>query len=532
MSKMSGSVLLVGSVPLENAEAVFRACAEKLGTLVDAYPDGETGDRKYWTFYLPTRTYSAHPDLEAVNAPPDGRPHQPGPDASPEEWARSWWTFRLRPGVTALDYPPLGYAEEAERSYAVFRRLRDEGVIPAGARFQVTFPTSGSAVMGFFAVPDDWPAVYAAYQRAVRAEVTAIASFVPHRDLTVQWDTASEVRDILAGDEPLLPWSPRTSLEEKWSRLRRTWTRSPASFPRTPCSATTSASARGAAGRSPTRRTSASACVSPTRRCPGSGRHLDYVHMPVMPDADDAWFAPLEDLEIGDTKPFMGIVLHDGLDAFERRARAVHRYLSDFGIASYCGWGREDPADIPDIPRTSGPARSAWAGCSARAHAEAAPVRRARSRRRRSSFHDARAHAIEGDGGDQKRALGDVLPERVDALQDEPVVEHADDQHSERRSEHRPLAAGERRATEHDRRDHRQLETGRRRRRGRGELRVEDQPRERARQAGDHEEDEDRSFVRIPVSRAATGLAPMAYTVRPKTVYSPLRRILQPVQPQ
>ena len=52
--------------------------------------------------------------------------------------------------------------------------------------------------MGFFAVPDDWPVVYAAYRRAVRAEIAAIAGFVPHEDLTVQWDTASEVRDILA----------------------------------------------------------------------------------------------------------------------------------------------------------------------------------------------------------------------------------------------------------------------------------------------------------------------------------------------
>ena len=26
------------------------------------------------------------------------------------------------------------------------------------------------------------------------------------------------MRDILAGDRPLLPWSPQTSLEEKWQR--------------------------------------------------------------------------------------------------------------------------------------------------------------------------------------------------------------------------------------------------------------------------------------------------------------------------
>jgi hypothetical protein len=80
-----------------------------------------------------------------------------------------------------------------------------------------------------------------------------------------------------------------------------------------------------------------------------AGRRVDYVHMPVMPDADDAFFVPLQDLDIGDTKTYMGIVLHDGLEAFERRARALRRYLPEFGIASYCGWGREDPADLPGI---------------------------------------------------------------------------------------------------------------------------------------------------------------------------------------
>src|ERR1700694_1455936 len=107
MKNMSGSVLLVGSVPLQTADEVFRTCAQSLGTLVAAYPDGEIGERKYWTFYLPARTYSAHPDLEAVNAPPDGQAHQPERDAAPEEWARSWWTFKLRPGVTSLEFPPL-----------------------------------------------------------------------------------------------------------------------------------------------------------------------------------------------------------------------------------------------------------------------------------------------------------------------------------------------------------------------------------------------------------------------------------------
>ena len=87
MSK-NGAVHLVGSVPLESVDDVFRTCAGVLGSLVSSYPDGEVGQRKYWTFYLPTRTYSVHPDLEAVNAPPDGQVRQPTPGREPEGMER------------------------------------------------------------------------------------------------------------------------------------------------------------------------------------------------------------------------------------------------------------------------------------------------------------------------------------------------------------------------------------------------------------------------------------------------------------
>jgi hypothetical protein len=116
----SGTVHLVGSVPLETVEDVFRACAGGLGSLAASYPDGEVGQRKYWTFYLPTRTYSVHPDLEAVNSPPGGQVRQPGPGASQKEWNESWWTFKLRPGVTDLTFDSLHYVEEATRSSGTF----------------------------------------------------------------------------------------------------------------------------------------------------------------------------------------------------------------------------------------------------------------------------------------------------------------------------------------------------------------------------------------------------------------------------
>ena len=344
-----GTVHLVGSVPLEGVEDVFRACAGGLGSLAASFPDGEVGQRKYWTFFLPQRTYSVHPDLEAVNEPPGRQVRQPAPGASQQEWNESWWTFQLRPGVTQVTYDSLGYVEEATRSYEIFRRLRDEGVIPAGARFQASFPATGSAVMGFFARPADWPVVYDAYRRAIRNEVAQIVAAIPHEDLVIQWDIASEVRDILAGDAPLLPWSPQTSLEEKWQRHLGDMEHLSRDIPDDVvlgyhfCFGTWGGWPKSVAP-------DASVCVRLANEAVlRAGRRVDYVHLPVMPDADDAWFEPLDGLAIGETWPFFGIVLDDGLDEFERRARAVHRFVPAFGVASYCGWGREDPAKVPAL---------------------------------------------------------------------------------------------------------------------------------------------------------------------------------------
>jgi hypothetical protein len=341
-----GTVMVVGSVPLPSVEEVFRTCAHHLGPFLSAYPDGEVGPRSYWTFYLATHTYSKHPDLIDVNAPQGGRVEQPERGASEEEWNRSWWTFRLRDGVKSLSYDSLHYAEPARESYEIFTRLREEGTIPVDARFKVCFPTTGGATMPFFANPDEWPVHYDAYRRAMRAEVARITEVIPPSDLVIQWDIATEVRDILAGDSPLLPWSPDTSLEEKWQRHLADMNELSGDIPEEAelgyhfCFGTWGGWPKSDAP-------DMEVCVRLANEAVArAGRRVDYVHIPVMPDASDAFFEPMADLAIGATRPYLGIVLKDGVEAFARRAEAASRHRADFGIASYCGWGREDPAEL------------------------------------------------------------------------------------------------------------------------------------------------------------------------------------------
>ena len=74
--------------------------------------------------------------------------------------------------------------------------------------------------------------------------------------------------------------------------------------------------------------------------------------MPVVRRPDDAFFAPLDDLDVGDTKVFLGIVHHtDGIDDFRRRRDLARAHLGSFGIASVCGYGRVEPALLPEILR-------------------------------------------------------------------------------------------------------------------------------------------------------------------------------------
>ena len=59
----NGVAHLVGSVPLSDAETVFRTVAGTIGDNVQSIPDGETGDRIGWIKHL-EKKLADHPALE------------------------------------------------------------------------------------------------------------------------------------------------------------------------------------------------------------------------------------------------------------------------------------------------------------------------------------------------------------------------------------------------------------------------------------------------------------------------------------
>ena len=76
-----------------------------------------------------------------------------------------------------------------------------------------------------------------------------------------------------------------------------------------------------------------------------SGRRVDWVHMAgprYLRSEDDRFFHPLAELDPRGARIFLGIVLPmDGASGLKRRHATASKYLSDFGVALYCGFGRQ-----------------------------------------------------------------------------------------------------------------------------------------------------------------------------------------------
>lgn len=336
---MADELLLVGSVPLETAEEVFRAVSGPLGRYLAYMPDGEIGDRQYWIDGVAYRVLNGHPELETLQ--------RPAPDANGvESWRplglRDQFRFRVRPGVKEVRFGDpgwrLGYTRDAISSYFVFRQLKRDGVIPAHVRFQVCVPLTYSAIVSFFPDPADHPRIIPGFTAALRAEVAKMVEKIPPDDLAIQWDLAVENRYIEAvlardGED-----AARREAEKLMAPAREVGAATPAqvALGYHSCFGTLD----GWPSRQPKDLTGSVMLLNAAVEA--SGRRVDFLHMPTLGTAEDAFFAPLKDLKTGGARVYLGAIhhMHDeaGLRAQIRTAR---NYLdAPFGMSAPCGFGR------------------------------------------------------------------------------------------------------------------------------------------------------------------------------------------------
>ncbi len=352
-SKMAGDVLLVGSLPFDDAETALRSAATALGDHVGALPDGEVGPRKDWVGMLPALVFADNPALEETMAPPEHELEQPERDGErpPAEDLDGIWNFRVRPGAQ-LRFDDLLYGGFAVESYRAFAALRDAGTIPDGVRFQVSLPAPHSAIDGFLEDPEQWPQLYAAYLDGIRREIDQMLETIPPRDLAIQWDVAWEFVDMAMGERNFFKFWPKLTAEQKFQRHAEQLDGLGEGIPEETvlgfhwCYGTWG-------GWPMTAMPDLALCVRMSNEAVRRvTRRVDYVHMPVVRRPDEAFFAPLADLDVGDTRVFLGMVHHtDGLEDFRRRRDLARRHLTEFGIGSVCGYGRVEPELLPEILR-------------------------------------------------------------------------------------------------------------------------------------------------------------------------------------
>ena len=333
-SRARSELLLVGSLPADSTESALRAGGELFGDLVFALPDGETGPRRAWVGYEREQLVRTNPDVETVSETesPTGIPRH----------AYETPVFKIRDGVGELHWDTWPRIDDAIASYQVFRSLRDEGVIPEGLRFQIGLPFPSSALNAFKAdFAGDYPVAERAIEDLFARELGRLLEAIPAEDLALQWDLAYEVLDL----EGVLAWTPDGAWERFTGPVGRLTRQIPepvlvgyhlcyGTFPEWPMF---EARDMGLLVRM------ANHAVAE------SGRSVDWLHLAgprYLRSEDDRFFEPLADLELGDTRVYLGIVLPlDGLTGLRRRQATASRYLPDFGVAMYCGFGRQPGAD-------------------------------------------------------------------------------------------------------------------------------------------------------------------------------------------
>lgn len=322
---------LVGSVTTTSAAETFTVASTHLGSHLRRIPDGEVGKRFHWILFQ-GEVFDNTPGLTRIGDEPA---IMAGFDLRP---------FTLDGSIAAEEvvFPELGYAQAAREAYAEFVRLRDEGIISAGTKFQVSLPTPLAPITTFVNA-EDRPGLEGPYTEALTREIESIAADIPHQDLAIQFDLAIEFayletaagRDVEiathAWFDPVID-----GLVDRAVGIINVV--------------------------SPTIEVGVHLCygdvgekhfVEPldtanlTRVANAIAervaRPLTWLHLPVPIERDDVdYFRPLGELTPAYAELYLGLVHHqDGIEGGRRRIEAaISAGVKNFGVGTECGFGR------------------------------------------------------------------------------------------------------------------------------------------------------------------------------------------------
>jgi SAM-dependent methyltransferase len=262
-----------------------------------------------------------------------------------------------------VTFGALGYADAAISSYRVCARLKRDGLVPVGCRLQVCLPTP-LAPISAFVVPEHQALLEPVYEDQLLRELRSILQDVPHDQLAIQWDTNFEF-GMLEGVFPVWFDDVKGGILERLLRLSR----------HAPLDVQLGyhfcyGDVQHRHFKEPA---DAGMLVDVANALAASlGRPLNWIHLPVPRERlDEAYYAPLGELRLrSETELYLGLIhITDGVEGTIRRMELARRFVSGFGVATECGWGRRPPATIPELLRIHG--------------AVSAPIQHARGPRQR-----------------------------------------------------------------------------------------------------------------------------------------------------
>ena len=294
--------------------------------------------------------------------PPPVDPDNPLEWRNPgEDWipmatdASDLWKFGLRNGVKTLRFETLGYAEAAIESYKAFCAVREQGIIPAGVRFQVSLPAVVDGMCLYVDRFADMRYFIPAYENAMAADIRRMLEVIPPEDLAIQWDNVASVLEhearITGHTLPMkIPLLARLFMGSPDKRFRQILKTFAANVP--PEVEFGIHFCYGDIGHKHIfEPRDLSVCVHLANEAvKHAGRKVNWVHMPAPRDRkDDAYYRPLQQLSDA-THLYLGLVhLTDGVEGTATRIDVAKQYKTDFGISTECGFGRRPPETIPAL---------------------------------------------------------------------------------------------------------------------------------------------------------------------------------------
>ncbi len=338
---MSRHVHLIGSVPFSNETEVFTVVSRELGPFLARIPDGETGERSDWITWLEP-VFADHEAFE-----PSGELFQL--HGAMQKRDRR---YRLKAGFSPerVTFGNLPYGDIAIRSYEAFAVLKRQGIVPSHCKFQVDLVPAHSVI--FLYVQEDLQrTIDEPFNDAVLREIDKIATHIPHDQLSIQFDIASAVFARLERAQPSPYGRDKEEMQETFASIvLRLANRVPADV-----DLLFHFCYGDRAHKHVVEPTDMGDMVEFANRLARQVRRpIQLVHMPVPRNrSDDEYFAPLKRLELSpETEVCLGLVHYtDGVEGTLTRLRTARKYIENFAIAAECGFGRRDPATIPELLR-------------------------------------------------------------------------------------------------------------------------------------------------------------------------------------